>query len=88
MSRLTDLIAQVKAKDPSLGLDLEREFKALSARRAFGFELQAASFLDLSRSVSAHRGHRQDRSRLAGAGSDGAVGPQSGVRGLGCQEPV
>lgn len=40
MSRLTDLIAQVKAKDPSLGLDLEREFKALSARRAFGLNFE------------------------------------------------
>jgi len=27
MSRLTDLIAQAKAKDPQTGADLEREFK-------------------------------------------------------------
>lgn len=33
MSRLTDLIAQAKAKDPQLGADLEREFsKQLSTR--------------------------------------------------------
>ena len=31
MSRLTDLIAQVKAKDPQMGADLEREFKDWSA---------------------------------------------------------
>lgn len=36
MSRLTDLIAQAKAKDPALGEELEKEFKALRNRRAFG----------------------------------------------------
>ena len=40
MSRLTDLIAQAKAKDPQLGADLEREFKALSSRRAFGLNFE------------------------------------------------
>ena len=40
MSRLTDLIAQAKAKDPQLGTDLEREFKALSSRRAFGLNFE------------------------------------------------
>ncbi|MCL4835527.1 MAG: hypothetical protein KJZ86_24015, partial [Caldilineaceae bacterium] len=40
MSRLTDLIAQAKAKDPQLGADLEREFKALSGRRAFGLNFE------------------------------------------------
>ena len=40
MSRLTDLIAQVKAKDLSLGQELEREFKVFSARRAFGLNLE------------------------------------------------
>lgn len=40
MSRLTDLIAQAKAKDPQLGMDLEREFKALSSRRAFGLNFE------------------------------------------------
>jgi len=40
MSRLTDLIAQAKAKDPQLGIDLEREFKALSSRRAFGLNFE------------------------------------------------
>ena len=28
MSRLTDLITQAKAKDPQMGMDLEREFKS------------------------------------------------------------
>ena len=40
MSRLTDLIAQAKARDPQLGADLEREFKALSSRRAFGLNFE------------------------------------------------
>lgn len=40
MSRLTDLIAQLKAKDARMGADLEREFKALSSRRSFGLNFE------------------------------------------------
>ena len=40
MSRLTELIAQAKTKDPQMGADLEREFKALSSRRAFGLNFE------------------------------------------------
>ena len=40
MSRLTDLIARAKAKDPALGEDLEREFKTLASRRAFGLNFE------------------------------------------------
>lgn len=40
MSRLTDLIAQAKMKDPALGHELEREFKVLSARRSFGLNFE------------------------------------------------
>lgn len=40
MSRLTDLIAQAKAKDPTLGAELEREFKILSSRRPFGLNFE------------------------------------------------
>ena len=40
MSRLTDLIAQAKAKDPPLGNELEREFKTLANRRAFGLNFE------------------------------------------------
>jgi len=40
VSRLTDLIAQTKAKDPQMGSDLEREFKALSSRRSFGLNFE------------------------------------------------
>ena len=40
MSRLTDLIAATKAKDPTLGAELEREFKALSSRRQFGLNFE------------------------------------------------
>lgn len=43
MSRLTDLIAQAKAKDSQLGADLEREFKALSARLPFGLNFERHS---------------------------------------------
>lgn len=40
MSRLTDLIAQAKAKDPNLGKELEREFKTLASRRSFGLNFE------------------------------------------------
>jgi len=40
VSRLTDLIAQAKAKDPQLGADLDREFKALSSRLPFGLNFE------------------------------------------------
>ena len=40
MSRLTDLIAQAKAKDLALGADLEREFRALSSRLPFGLNFE------------------------------------------------
>jgi adenine-specific DNA-methyltransferase len=40
VSRLTDLIAQAKAKDADLGAELEREFKVLSSRRSFGLNFE------------------------------------------------
>jgi adenine-specific DNA-methyltransferase len=40
VSRLTDLIARAKAKDRALGDELEREFKALASRRAFGLNFE------------------------------------------------
>jgi adenine-specific DNA-methyltransferase len=40
MSRLTDLLARAKTKDALLGADLEREFRALSSRRAFGLNFE------------------------------------------------
>ncbi|MDP2433348.1 MAG: DNA methyltransferase [Pseudomonadota bacterium] len=40
MSRLTDLIAQAKAKDPRMGVDLDREFKVLSSRLPFGLNFE------------------------------------------------
>ena len=40
MSRLTDLIARARAKDAALGEELEKEFKALSSRRAFGLNFE------------------------------------------------
>ncbi len=40
MSRLTDLIAKAKAKDPQLGADFEREFRALSSRLSFGLNFE------------------------------------------------
>ncbi|MBB05865.1 MAG: site-specific DNA-methyltransferase [Pseudooceanicola sp.] len=49
MSRLTDLIVQAKGKDPTLGNELEREFRALANRRAFGlnFERHAPESVEL-----------------------------------------
>lgn len=43
MSRLTELLAQAKSKYSELANELEREFKALSSRRAFGLNFEAAS---------------------------------------------
>lgn len=43
MSRLTDLIAQAKAKDSSLGAELDREFKILSSRLPFGLNFERHS---------------------------------------------
>lgn len=43
MSRLTDLIAQAKQKDPQMGADLEREFRALSSRLPFGLNFERHS---------------------------------------------
>jgi adenine-specific DNA-methyltransferase len=40
VSRLTDLINQAKAKDVALGNELEREFKTLASRRAFGLNFE------------------------------------------------
>ncbi|HEV8366414.1 MAG TPA: DNA methyltransferase [Pyrinomonadaceae bacterium] len=40
MSRLTDLIAQAKAKDSQLGADLDMEFKVLSSRLPFGLNFE------------------------------------------------
>lgn len=40
MSRLTDLIAEAKAKDPQMGADLEREVRVLSARLPFGLNFE------------------------------------------------
>jgi adenine-specific DNA-methyltransferase len=40
VSRLTDLLAQAKAKDPLLGTDLEREFNVLSSRLPFGLNFE------------------------------------------------
>lgn len=40
VSRLTDLIAQAKAKDPQLGADLDREFKVLASRLPFGLNFE------------------------------------------------
>lgn len=40
MSRLTDLIAELKAKDQAAAAELEREFKALSSRLPFGLNFE------------------------------------------------
>ena len=43
MSRLTDLIAKAKAKDATLGAELDREFKMLSSRLPFGLNFERHS---------------------------------------------
>jgi adenine-specific DNA-methyltransferase len=43
LSRLTDLIAQAKVRDPQLGADLDREFKTLSSRLPFGLNFERHS---------------------------------------------
>ena len=43
MSRLSDLIASARAKDPKLGEDLDREFKVLSSRLPFGLNFERHS---------------------------------------------
>ncbi len=50
MSRLTDLISQVKSNDKELGTELEKEFKVLAARRSFGlnFERHRPESIELS----------------------------------------
>lgn len=40
MSRLTDLIARARAKDPILGEELDREFKLIASRKAFGLNFE------------------------------------------------
>jgi len=40
VSRLTDLIALAKAKDPHFGADLDKEFKVLSSRLPFGLNFE------------------------------------------------
>lgn len=40
MSRLTDLLSQVRATDAQLCQDLEREIRALASRRAFGLNFE------------------------------------------------
>ena len=40
MSRLTDLLSQLKASNPELGKELEREFKTLSSRLSFGLNFE------------------------------------------------
>jgi adenine-specific DNA-methyltransferase len=43
LSKLTSLLDQLKAKDPLLGSDLDREFKALSSRLSFGLNFERHS---------------------------------------------
>lgn len=40
MSRLTELIREAKEKDPNLGAELEREYRTLAGRRAFGLNFE------------------------------------------------
>ena len=51
MSRLTELIASIKNKDPQVGADLENEFREHASRLAFGlnFERHRPEVVELPR---------------------------------------
>lgn len=49
MSRLSDLIANAKAKDPQLGTDLECEFRALLSRLSFAFNFDRQTREDFNK---------------------------------------
>lgn len=59
MSRLTDLMRQLHAKDPQLGADLESEIRALTKRRNFGlvFERHQPEAVELP-GISPKRGSK------------------------------
>lgn len=40
MSRLTELIRKANETDPALGAELEREYRTLAGRRAFGLNFE------------------------------------------------
>ena len=80
MSRLTDLISQVKANDPELGNELEREFKTLASRRSFGlnFERHLPESVELpGRPV--RKGGSAVRCKLYGSGLSGMDHRGNGV---------
>lgn len=67
MSRLTELIRQAKERDPALGAELEREYRALAGRRAFGLNFEPHRPEPLSR--------RDDRRAEATGCTAAARGP-------------
>lgn len=40
MSRLTEIIAHIKTRDPQIGADLENEFREHSTRLSFGLNFE------------------------------------------------
>ncbi len=73
MSRLTDLLAQVKKKDSALGTELEREFNVLSGRRAFGlnFERHRPESVELpGRPVNSRKSYPEAQPRNGDEGQD------------------
>lgn len=74
MSRLTELIAQTKVKDKALGDEIEREFKVLTSRRAFGlnFERHRPESIELP----GRRIRRQDKVRILPTRGCSAAGDQ------------
>lgn len=51
MSRLTELIASIKNKDPQMGIELESEFREHASRLSFGlnFERHRPEIVELPR---------------------------------------
>jgi adenine-specific DNA-methyltransferase len=67
MSRLTELIAHIKNKDPQIGVELEREFKEHSSRLAFGlnFERHRPEVVELPKRI-VRRGDKVRKLSLRG----------------------
>ena len=86
MSRLTDLIARARAKDPILGEELEREFKVLASRRAFGLNFER--HLPESVELPGRQVRRGDKTRILPPRGSAARGDQRLWRILCIEESI
>ncbi len=86
MSRLSELMRELRVKDPALARELDVEVKALQERRAFGlnFERHVPETVELPgrpvRKVTRYESsRREDRHRLAGQSCGAWVGSDVGT---------